>query len=238
MKNAQASIELITILAVSLLVLGIIMAVSRSTFEDMQTSLDAQLAEKSMRTLAGDAELAYRNGPGTIIKSTLHIPATIVADGSYFDDGILNLHMEHKYGARDLPQPFTVPVEGRIPFVPGDYEIYCVSHAGYVYITESPSLFPTTHILYMNEGAGEQRQIQVLIKNPGPEKSMVSASLDPEPTDFDLKLSWASATIEPGAEKALLITSYSEKPLDYEGHIKLVSTTGEHDRVLVRVKVE
>ena len=116
MHKGQSSIELLSILSVALLVLGIIMATSRSAYEDMQISLDSDMVESSLLALAHNTELAYNSGPGTVLKTSMHIPSTVERDGCYIANGIINVQLLHKYGVKDIPQTLSVPVKTDFSF--------------------------------------------------------------------------------------------------------------------------
>ncbi|MEM3364187.1 MAG: hypothetical protein QXS93_01620 [Candidatus Micrarchaeia archaeon] len=218
--KGQASIELISILAVALLVLGVLVAASRSSFEDMQATLDSKLTERSLRELAQLARQAYEGGPGSVQKSVIHIPTTVVPEESYISNNIINIRTEQKYGARDIPQLFDVPVSGNLSFVPGDYEVYVVSHSGYVFITDSPSLAVSRVLVYTNPG----EEVSITVKNPGQKETTITAS-----PSTGITLSWQSQKIAAGSEAQLTITATSS------GKVILRSPSGERETITVEV---
>ncbi len=219
-KKGQASIELISILAVALLVLGILIATSRSAFEDMQTSLDSQLAERSLSELSSLAKLAYESGPGSLQRTTLHVPNTIVQNESYISSTLINMQVEHKYGVKDIPQPFEVPLRGDLTFEPGDYDVYAASHTGYVFITENPSLLTTETLIYLQPNA----ERTITIKNPGQKETIITAL-----PDSGITLDWSSQKIDAGKDAQLKITAASS------GTVRLTSTSGESETITVKV---
>ncbi|MCX8199860.1 MAG: hypothetical protein N3G76_00105 [Candidatus Micrarchaeota archaeon] len=220
-RQGQASIELISILAVALLVLGILMATSRSAFEDMQASLDSQLTERSLRELAGLAKLAYDGGPGSTQKSVLHVPSTVVQNESYISGRIINIRLEQKYGVKDVPQVFQFPISGDLSFAPGDYEVYAVSHTGYVFITENPSLAVSRTLIYARPG----EEVSVKVRNPGSKSTVITT----KPTG-GIGLSWQSQEIAAGAEAELKIIPLSS------GKVQLTSSSGERETISVEVR--
>lgn len=220
--RGQAAIELITILSVALLVLGILIATSRSAFEDMQASLDSQLAGRSLAQLASVAKHAYESGPGSMQKTTLHVPGTIVENESYISGRLINMRLEQKYGVKDVPQLFDMPIRGDLAFFPGDYDVYAVSHSGYVYITENPSLLSSETIIYIQPGAART----ITIRNPGQEDTTITATA----SGSSITLSWSSQKIGAGKEAQLDISATSS------GTVELMSTSGESETIAVKVQ--
>lgn len=234
--KGQASIELISILSVSLLVLAIIMATSRTAFEDMQLSLSAKMSENSLRMLAHNANHVYSNGAGSVLKTNVHIPNTVVPEQSYLSDNLINLRLEHKYGVKDIPQPFDVPVHGNLTFEPGDYEIYAVSHNGYVFLTYNPSLATDTVVMYADTQKGEALTKTVHVRNPGYENAKISVEVD-NPSAVQISPQWTSAIVEPGDSKPLDIKVYSDSKAETQARIILSSDSGEYEIILLNVKV-
>ncbi len=234
--RAQASIELISILSVSLLVLGIILATSQSAFEDMQISLSAKMSENSLRMLARNAKNAYESGAGSMQKTNLHIPSTVVPEQSYLADNLINLRLEHKYGIKDIPQPFDVPVRGNISFEPGDYEVYAVSHNGYVYLTYDPSITTDAVIVYLNAEKGKTSSKTIKVRNPGYSESVIKVSID-NPSNVNIDPSWTSAVIEGGEYKELDVSVYSDSSADIKAFMHLMSNSGENETIILNIRV-
>ena len=142
MPRGQASVELLSILAIGLVVLGIILASSKSAFEDSITSYNSKILENDLSYLStASSDIFYNSQPGSYTRSKLHIPNTVIPENSSFSakDNLVVFTLEQKYGIKEIPQPFEVPVEWKIPFQPGDYEVYIVNRRGHVEITQDPS---------------------------------------------------------------------------------------------------
>lgn len=220
-KRGQASIELISVLSVALLVLGIIIAASRASFEDMQSSLDTQMAEHSLRELAMISEKVYNSGPGSMQKTVLHIPTSVVSEESSLSDNLINIRISHKYGIKDIPQPLPVPARSDLTFLPGDYEVYIVAHSGYVFITENPSILLSETLLYIPQG----KEYTIKVKNPGAKDTVITALPDP-----GITLSWTSKPLNAGGEAELTLSAISS------GTVKLTSSSGEYETITMKVQ--
>jgi len=214
-------------------VLGAILAAAKSAHEDMQISLESKMLESGLSSLGKNAELAYRSGPGTILSSRLSIPYTAVEDGSYIGDGIINVRLEHKYGVRDVPYKLSVPVEGDLSFLPGDYEVFAVSHRNYVFITSTPTLVASDNIIYLKGRPGEEKRASVGIRNPGDTGTTYRAVLDPLPDDAGVTLEWHSKNVNGGGSTELGIRA--EPGTSYSGDILVTSSTGEYERIRLEI---
>ncbi len=138
--RGQASVELLTILAIGLVVLAVIIATSKSAFEDAMTSYSSGVLSNDLSYISKLAtDLYYRGQPGSYSVFLLHVPNTVLPENSSFEDNLVVYVLEQKYGLKEVPQPFEVPVEWMVPFTPGDHEVYIISEVGRIRIVESPS---------------------------------------------------------------------------------------------------
>ncbi len=142
MPRGQASVELLSILAIGLVVLGVILASSKNAFEDSITSYNSKILENDLLYISTTSTNLYHNSqPGSYTRSKLHIPNTVIPENSSFseEDNLILYTLEQKYGVKELPQPFEVPIKWKVPFQPGDYEVYLINRGGYVEVTLDPS---------------------------------------------------------------------------------------------------
>ncbi|MGB9635488.1 MAG: hypothetical protein ACP5H8_00140 [Candidatus Micrarchaeia archaeon] len=235
--RGQSSIELISILSVALLVLGVLLVTSRSAFEDMQNALASKMTENSLTQLSMNAKMAYSGGPGSILRTTLHIPDTVISNESYAYDGIVNIRLEHKYGVKDIPQKFDIPITSNLNFRPGDYDVYSISHNGYVFLTENPSLSVDRVIIYFDQKVGDASEKEVAVMNPGFSESHIKVEMDDKLRQAGLAVDWTLRSIGPGKSTPLKLSFSSNQPILTSGNITLKSDSGEYEKITVRINV-
>ena len=180
--RGQAAVELVVILAVSLLVLFVIISLSSQYLAELTSSKIIAEARNSVEDLAAAAKQVYYQGEGARQKVFITIPEGVNSSKS----GVGNRTITINTLGTDVLASTEFDVRGRIPTTPGGYTVWVTAKKGYVLKgTLSLSAEPSTLLLhFFSENYTQSSQNSVVFKNDG--ESTI---------DVELKLNFPSGDV-------------------------------------------
>ncbi len=143
--KGQASVELLIILAVSMVVLGLIISVSNNEITSINYAKANSEAQNTVNKLASTANEVFVSGPGTKKQIFISIPSGIDENKSSISDKTIRLNIN----GTDVISESQVEVTGSIPTESGGHWIWITSYEGYVLIgdiqieTDKGSIYST-----------------------------------------------------------------------------------------------
>ena len=132
--KAQASVELLIILAIAMAMLGAIIATGSKQLNHGQTMLRLTQARAGVNDLAHAADLVYREGEGSVRKVRVTIPDGVAPERIFIDGRFINIGVFVEGGESDVNAMSTAQLKGSLPDSPGTYWIYAGERSGCVVI--------------------------------------------------------------------------------------------------------
>jgi hypothetical protein len=132
--RAQASVELLIILAIAMTLLGAIIMSGSRQLQHGQTMLRLTQARASVNDLAHAADAVYREGEGSVRKVSVTIPDGVAPDRIFVDGKFINIGVYVEGGDSDVNAISIAELKGSLPTAPGTYWIFVGAKSGCVAI--------------------------------------------------------------------------------------------------------
>jgi hypothetical protein len=129
-RSGQVSVEFLQILAVSLLVLMLFLAISQNTQSDINQVKESSDAQNTISDIAGAAKEVYAQGLGAKKKVYVTIPDGVEPEKTYVANKSIRLNV----AGSDYTGLETFDMHGTIPTNPGGHWIWVVSEGNKVRI--------------------------------------------------------------------------------------------------------
>jgi hypothetical protein len=237
--KGQGAIELIIILAVSLIILFFIISISNQQVNQLTATKIRSEAKSTVDDLARAAKEVYYQGPGASKKVFVRIPEGIDPTKTIIANKTINLNVL----GSDIPTRVDVDVQGSLPSIPGDYFVWVSALEGYVLIgtlslNAEPSLL-FVHFFVTNTSQNTQRDVK--FSNSGNSSITVDLNLVWTPTQVNVSFSNPSDMhflLAQGESKnvTLNIDAGSDAFGGYIGRIDANASNG--DRLIVEIEVD
>jgi uncharacterized protein (UPF0333 family) len=135
-KKAQATVELIVILAISLLVLSIIIFAGTEHMRTLRLQANLAKAQQAANTIAQTAELVYAHAPGSAQTIVADFPENTAPERVFLQGRFVNIGVYTGNAITDINAKTSMPLKGSLPKTGGVHRIKVESREGYVLITE------------------------------------------------------------------------------------------------------
>lgn len=132
--KAQASVELLIILAIAMTLLGAIITSGSRQLQHGQTMLRLTQARSAVNDLAHAADVVYSEGEGSVRKVRVTIPDGVAPDRIFVDGRFINIGVYVEGGDSDVNAMSMAQLKGSLPDSPGTYWIYVGNNNGCVAI--------------------------------------------------------------------------------------------------------
>ncbi|VVC03879.1 Uncharacterised protein [Candidatus Burarchaeum australiense] len=235
--RAQASVEIIIILASLLLVFGLILNAAGLRLGDTRTFADNEMTGAGVSGIAAAADEVYAEGVGSQRLVKLSLPASVVQGRSFVDGHLLGVQLLNARGPTDINARAGAPMQGSLPDTPGDHQVRVKAAQGFVIIGEtSLSIEPT--LLYAYLGKTGESEAKLTIINTGNEPLTLSLSLDWPNQAVSAALDQTSLSLQPGEARTVSVKFASgETAGTYAGELVLDASNGEQFNVGVMADV-
>ncbi len=132
--RAQASVELLIILAIAMTLLGVIITSGSRELEHGQTMLRLTQARSAVNDVAHAADVVYREGEGAVRKVRVTIPDGVSPERVFVDGGIVNIGVYVSGGESDVNAMSIAELKGALPYESGTYWVYVKALKGCVVV--------------------------------------------------------------------------------------------------------
>jgi len=238
--KGQAAVELVVILAVSLLVLFVIISISSQYLADLGSSKIIGEARNSVEDLAAAAKQVYYQGEGAKQQVFVTVPEGVNPSRT----GIGNRTIDINVLGTDVIATTDFDVRGKIPTTPGGYTLWVTAKKGYVLIgTVSLSVNPSfLSIHFFSKNESQFSQSSLTFTNEGDLGSDVELHLDFPAGDVNVSLSNpadAGFSLLPSASKGVLLNfTVAENAFGtYSGRLRANASNGDELYVDIIVDV-
>ncbi len=132
--RAQAAVELLIILAIAMTMLGAIIATGEKQMSHGQTILRLEQTRSSVNDLANAANVAYREGDGSVRMVRFTIPDGVAPERVFVEGKFINVGVYVEGGESDVNAMSEAELKGSLPTSPGTYYVYAGARQGCVVI--------------------------------------------------------------------------------------------------------
>jgi hypothetical protein len=211
--RAQASIEFILILAVSLIILAGIAAIASERLSDVSTQKEFNDAKTAVRDLADASNSVYMQGVGArknvyiVIPNDADLDNTLSYVGKPYGVGneTLSRTINIRLKGTDVFATTEVDVEGSFPSTSGGHWCWVQSFGTYVSVcTAFLDVAPTSIYVAMERSSSESETIS--ITNEGNETADISLSFEWAHSDVTVNASSTSFSLAPYEDRNITIT--------------------------------
>ncbi len=199
--RGQSSVELIVILAASLTMLLLIVALSSSQIVDIGGIKAETDARNTVNDLVRAADFVYQQGPGARKKITIKIPEGVEADNTLVQNKSINIRVN----GNDFTGESKADLTGSIPVFPGNYECWVRSYGSYVSVCTAFLEVAPTSIYGIIEQGGSGSE-DMVVSNIGNESIDVTITVYWNYTDTKVVASHTDFTLAPKSQKDLIIS--------------------------------
>lgn len=211
--RAQASVELISILGISLIVILVFSVLSSDFLSDIGVNRNYADAKDTVQKLASAADSVYAQGEGASMTVLVKIPANadLAVNISYIGKpnsssaGVASNQISLRLENTDVLAVTKETVTGSFPRVPGTYYMRVVSKGSYVAIG-THYLDADKSSIYQSMAPSEARSETVNFKAVGNESVTVIITKDWGYTNVALDLSTSSFSLAAGGSQAVVAT--------------------------------
>ena len=157
-QKGQSSVELLIIMAVSLVVLAAVFSYSSQSMIELNNQKLIDTAQTSVETLAAAANDVYYQGVGARKKVYYIVPNNVdeSKSGIEADSFVLNILDSDVYASAE------VPVTGTLPTAVGGHWVWITAYEGYVFIgTENISVDKTSSYVTLSQSDSEEDSITI-----------------------------------------------------------------------------
>jgi len=206
--RGQAAVELVVILAVSLLVLFVIISISSQYLAELGTSKVMAEARNSAEDLAAAARQVYYQGEGSRQQVYVRIPEGVNSSKTGISERTIVINVL----GTDVLARTDFEIRGSIPKAPGGYSVWVTAKRGYVLIgTLSLSAEPSLlSIHFFSKNSSQSSQRYVTFRNDGGSDIDVELKLNFTPGEVNASLSNPS-----DSSFSLPPSGYKEVGLDF-----------------------
>ncbi len=236
-RRGQASVELLIILALSLIVLTgtVFAAYTQLSFARSEQRL--AVAQASLNSLAEAVDAVASEGVGSKRLVRFSVPEAVASERVFVDGRIANLGVFIENGISDVNILAGARMQGTLPNISGQYDVWVVAREGFVFVGDVKMVpTPATVVTQMERNAAKSELIS--FSNSGSESIIV-----------DLSLNWsaggASASVSP---TQLAVPAFSSRNASvsfssgsslgvYSGSIDASASNGEKEKIELVVYV-
>jgi len=236
MNKAQASVELLVILAVSMVLIGLVLFTSNNEMTGINSNKANSDAKNTVEKIAKTSEAVFDSGPGTKKQIYISIPSGVDPTKTSITDNTVRINVN----GTDIIAESKVELTGSIPTEKGNYWVWITSHQGYVSIggiaveTDKGSIYSTI--------AQETTAIEnIKVINNTAENADVGVSYTWVNTEVSMQLSSNSFVVPAGSVSGidLNFTSGSSAVGNYTGELIFdVDTVDGAKQIVIPITVE
>lgn len=236
MNKAQASVELLIILAVSMIAIGLILILSNNEITNINAVKANSEAQNTVNKIAGAAEEVFISGVGTKKQIFVSIPSGVDETKTSVGNKTIRLNVN----GTDLIAETQVEVTGSIPTTVGGHWIWITSYPGYVVIggvqveTDKGSVYST-----IAQDASVIESITVINNTLG--NAQVNVSVNWTETEVTLSVSDNAFIVASGSNYSidLNFTSSANAVGNYVGELIFdVNTVDGNKQIVVPLTLE
>jgi hypothetical protein len=132
--RAQASVELLIILAIAMTLLGVVITTGSEQLSHGQTMLRLTQARAAVNDIAQASDVVYKEGEGSVRKIRITIPDGVVPDRVFVDGRMVNIGLYVKGGDSDVNAMSIAEMSGALPSEAGTYWIFVGARDGCVVV--------------------------------------------------------------------------------------------------------
>lgn len=202
MNRGQSSVELLLLLAVSMVVIIAIFSYSQQSLRDMDQQRQMDIAQQSVNRLRDAVNDVYAQGVGAKKTILFVVPNDVTASLS----GVMNgnsivLHVIDS----DVYALTNATLLGNIPTESGGYEIVLTAFENYVKIGTA-NLDVNKSSSYVTLQAAQSTSDSILVTNVGTQDANVTLSTSWSPTDVNLNVSPTTFSLTANQSQVVSIT--------------------------------
>ncbi len=236
-KTAQASVEIMIILAVSLVILLFVFSLSNQSITDFGKQKLVDEARVSVKKLANAANDVYRQGIGAKKKVFFSVPTNVDENKSGIEANsfVLNVLNSDVYA-----KPETC-LTGSIPTSYGGHWVWLTARENCVYV--GTELITTNKSsIYVTLNQSDSQDANIIITNEGDENAIVFLTLNWTHSDVnvDLNITQFDLNANESREVTLTFTSNSTATGNYSGLLNIGGhfDSGNDENISVPLNVE
>ncbi|MFH1447762.1 MAG: hypothetical protein ABIG39_02770 [Candidatus Micrarchaeota archaeon] len=132
--KAQASVELLIILAITMTFLGAIIMSGTKQLQHGQTMLRLTQARAAVNDISHAADIVYKEGDGSVRKVRITIPDGVAPERVFVDGRFVNIGVYVEGGDSDVNAMSIAELNGALPAQPGTYWIFVAAMEGCVVV--------------------------------------------------------------------------------------------------------
>ena len=204
--KGQSSIEFLIVVAFSLVALAGIVFFANSRIEGVNSTLNEQLAQSSVDSLASAAKSVFVQGNGAVKSLVLRIPEKINSGKS----GILNDSIVYNVSGRSFFKSLDFPIEGSLPLEAG-YKVVRVSSSNGIVSFAPSSVFLSKFSFFVFLRQGSSFQDSLVLKNYSRNNVLVSLKKALNSGDVSLSFSTLEFDLNSGSSESVELL-FSSKP--------------------------
>ena len=239
-RRAQASVELMVILAVSMLALLVVYSLTTTQTLQIQAQQRVQAAQTAADSIALAANDVFFQGTGAKKRIFIILPDDVNASASLISGKEVN----YRIGRTDVFSVADANIVGNIPATPGGHYLTLVAHEDYVSIGDT-SITASKNSVYLAMSQDSNASTTLtLTNNASTENALVALLKTWNNPAVTFSLSTTSFTLTPGASQTVdfNFASSSSATGNYAGSVKInvdfnVSTADENITLPVNVDV-
>jgi len=234
--KAQASVELLVILAVSMIAISLIIFTSNNEITSINSAKANSEAQNTVNKIAGTAEEVFISGPGTTKQIFVSIPSGVDETKTGISDKTVRLNVN----GTDLIAESKIELTGSIPTEEGSYWIWITAYPGYVVVgdikieTDKGSIYSTI--------AQDSTAIEnIVLTNNTTANAQVNSSIFWSASEVSLEASDVFFVVPSGTEYGidLNFTSGSSAVGNYSGEIVFdANTVDGSKKIVIPITVE
>ncbi|MEM3555132.1 MAG: hypothetical protein QXF56_00180 [Candidatus Micrarchaeia archaeon] len=238
--RGQTAVELVVILAVSLLILFVIISISSQYLAELSSSKAIVEARNSVDELASTAKQVYYQGEGAKKQVFIKIPEGVNPQKTGISERTIVINVL----GTDVVARTDFDVRGRIPTTPGGYIIWVTAKKGYVLIgTASLTAEPSAVFLhFFSENETQSTNTKVIFRNDGETELDVELNMSFPEGNVNVSLSNPADKnfhLLPGEFKEVWLDVFVEKNVvgTYSGVLYANASNGDELAVPITVDV-
>jgi hypothetical protein len=238
--RGQTAVELVVILAVSLLILFVIISISSQYLGELSSSKAIAEARSSVDELANAARQVYYQGEGAKQQVFIKIPEGVNPERT----GVFERAIAINVLGTDVVATTDFEVRGRIPTTPGGYAVWVTAKKGYVLIgTVSLTAEPSAVFLhFFSENETQSSSTSVVLRNDGEVELDVEINLTFPEGGVNVSLSNSSETsfhLVPGESKEVWLDVVVGRNIigSFGGVLRANASNGDEVAVPIAVDV-
>ncbi|MFH1895475.1 MAG: hypothetical protein ABIJ74_02755 [archaeon] len=234
--KAQASVELLVILAVSMVAIGLILVTSNNEITGINSAKANSDAQNTVNKIARTAEEVFVSGPGTTKQIFVVIPSGVDETKTSVSDKTVRINVN----GTDLIAESKTELSGSIPTEPGGHWVWITAFEGYVVIGDI-KIESNKGSIYSAIAQDSNSTESISLKNNTSADANVTISFTWNSVEVSMNLSSNFFVVASGSSYSIDINFSSSQTAagNYSGEIIFDATTTDGaKRIVVPVTVE